>query len=57
MQCRGGDHLTIFPRNSDVVVDDLMRKLKNCPNEDAIVQLKVQSTKQSYAQMNRSLII
>ena len=48
-----GDHLAIFPRNNQEMIERFKRRLKNCPSNASVVQLQVQGGNQNWNNYKR----
>ena len=48
-----GDHLAVFPRNSQEMSERFKRCLKNCPSNTSVVQLQVQERNQNWNNYKR----
>ena len=48
-----GDHLAVFPHNSQEMLKRFKRRLKNCPLNTSVVQLQVQGGNQNWNNYKR----
>ncbi len=48
-----GDHLAVFPRNNQDIIQRFKRRLRNCPSDKTVIQLQVQGPNQDWDNYKR----